>query len=84
MFKIASHFTAWLMDETPNLERLSIASSVPVYLGLAIFHTLKTHEFNGADFGAGLAALVGGISGVMGLKTWAASRQPGGEQGGAS
>jgi len=77
MFHFVTRFTAWLMDETPNLERLSIASSVPAYLGLAIFHTLKTHDFNGMDFGTGLAALVGGISGVMGLKTWAQSKRPG-------
>jgi hypothetical protein len=77
MFACLSRGIDWMMAETPNLERLSIASSVPVYLGLAIFHTLKTHDFNGGDFGAGLAALVGGISGAIGLNTWVRSR-PGG------
>lgn len=75
MLKALSRLTAWLMAETPNLERLSIASSVPVYLFLAIFHTLKTHDFNGGDFGAGLAALVGGISAVLGLRDYVKSRQ---------
>jgi hypothetical protein len=68
---------AWLSSEATSLERLSIASSVPVYLALAIFHTLKSHDFNGLDFGGGLAALVGGISAVLGLRDWAATRRDG-------
>lgn len=75
MLKLLSRFTTWLMAETPNLERLSIASSVPVYLALASYHTFKTHDFNGVDFGTGIAALVGGISAVLGLRDYAKSKQ---------
>jgi hypothetical protein len=81
MFKAMHRFIQWLMSEAPNIERLSIASSVPVYLGLAIFHTLKTHDFNGMDFGGGIAALVGGISAVLGLRDWAASKREGNTDG---
>jgi hypothetical protein len=65
-------------NETPDIARISIAASVPVFLGLAIYATIKTHNFDYLGFGGGFATLVGGISVAIGLK---AKTEPGEKDG---
>jgi hypothetical protein len=49
-----------------------------VFLGLAIYATIKTHNFDYLGFGGGFATLVGGISVAIGLK---AKTEPGEKDG---
>jgi hypothetical protein len=72
-----THLLSGIDNSTPDIARVSIALSVPVFLGLAIYATIKTHNFDYLGFGGGFATLVGGISVAIGIKS---KTEPGGNR----